>query len=260
MQFQHSTYLDQSQYDLNSNNKAALPSPMTASSLDSPPNNKMHNQYNTMPLSSSPKPSYTNRIHQQQQQYDMYMNSNTNNFPQPITIPTAASNTNAHTKSPTLATSPHQNYYSSSVPDSKISDTLVSPTSPGSLEDEILQRNMQHIFEKKRRRRESHNAVERRRRDNINDRITELATLLPDRDAVKSNKGTILRKSVDHIRQLHDKLRQHQQRIQELENTLEVYRVRMGHQQTATMIPPGHPLDLSGIQPHLSHANFNRDS
>lgn len=140
MQFQHSTYLDQPQYDLNSNNKAALPSPMTASSLDSPPNNKVHNQYNTMPLSSSPKSSYANRIQQQQQQYDMYMNSNTNNFPQPITIPTAASNTNAHTKSPTLATSPHQNYYSSSVPDSKISDTLVSPTSPGSLEDEILQR------------------------------------------------------------------------------------------------------------------------
>ena len=68
MQFQHSTYLDQSQYDLNSNNKAALPSPMTASSLDSPPNNKVHNQYNTMPLSSSPKSSYANRIQQQQQQ------------------------------------------------------------------------------------------------------------------------------------------------------------------------------------------------
>jgi Helix-loop-helix DNA-binding domain len=30
---------------------------------------------------------------------------------------------------------------------------------------------MQHLFEKKRRRRESHNLVERRRRDNINDRI-----------------------------------------------------------------------------------------
>jgi hypothetical protein len=119
---------------------------------------------------------------------------------------------------------------------------------------------MQHIFEKKRRRRESHNAVERRRRDNINDRITELATLLPDRDAVKSNKGSILRKSVDHIRLLHDKLRQHQQRIQELENMLEVYRVRMGpptHHQQQQMIPPGHPLDLSGIQPHNMNAQAN---
>ena len=122
---------------------------------------------------------------------------------------------------------------------------------------------MQHLFEKKRRRRESHNAVERRRRDNINDRINELATLLPDRDAVKSNKGTILRKSVDHIRLLHDKLQQHQQRIGELENMLEVYRVRMGHQQTNNTIPPGHPLDLSGMhqqqqQQHLTN-NYRRD-
>ncbi|KNZ54214.1 hypothetical protein VP01_3007g1 [Puccinia sorghi] len=35
------------------------------------------------------------------------------------------------------------------------------------------------LDEKRRKRRESHNAVERRRRDNINDRITELAELLP---------------------------------------------------------------------------------
>jgi len=34
--------------------------------------------------------------------------------------------------------------------------------------------------EKRRRRRESHNAVERRRRDNINERIAELATLIPE--------------------------------------------------------------------------------
>ncbi|ORZ01177.1 Myc-type, basic helix-loop-helix domain-containing protein, partial [Syncephalastrum racemosum] len=90
----------------------------------------------------------------------------------------------------------------------------------------ISQYSMQQLFEKKRRRRESHNAVERRRRDNINERINELATLLPDRDAIKANKGTILRKSVDHIRILHEKLGQYQHRIQELEGLLEVYRVR----------------------------------
>ncbi|CEP18899.1 hypothetical protein [Parasitella parasitica] len=261
MQFQHSAYLDHPQYDLNSNsncNKAALPSPITTSSIDSPPNTKLNNQYSEIPFPTSPVSSYNDRI--RQQQYDMYINSNASSFPHPIAIPTTTTTTTASNgKSPGSVTSPHQNYYSSSMPDSKLSDTLVSPTSPGSLEDEILQRNMQHIFEKKRRRRESHNAVERRRRDNINDRITELATLLPDRDAVKSNKGTILRKSVDHIRLLHEKVRQHQQRIQELENMLQVYRVRMGHQQASTMIPPGHPLDLSGIQPHLSHANFGRD-
>lgn len=36
------------------------------------------------------------------------------------------------------------------------------------------------LNEKRRRRRESHNAVERRRRDNINEKITELSTLIPD--------------------------------------------------------------------------------
>ncbi|KAI8369989.1 Myc-type, basic helix-loop-helix domain-containing protein [Blakeslea trispora] len=135
----------------------------------------------------------------------------------------------------------------------------MSPASPPSLEDEIAQRNMQHLFEKKRRRRESHNAVERRRRDNINERINELATLLPDRDAVKSNKGTILRKSVDHIRFLHDKLRHHQQRIQELENTLELYRIRMGGHST-NIISSGHPLDMSSMQPHMTnHVSYRRD-
>lgn len=34
--------------------------------------------------------------------------------------------------------------------------------------------------EKRRKRRESHNAVERRRRDNINEKISELATLIPE--------------------------------------------------------------------------------
>lgn len=139
--------------------------------------------------------------------------------------------------------------------------------------------SMQQLFEKKRRRRESHNAVERRRRDNINDRINELATLLPDRDANKANKGTILRKSVDHIRLLHDKLGEYQQRIQELESMLTVYRVRgdaganeasagatssnLGHQQVMMPPPPppptGHPLDLGDMSPHLAHDPFRRD-
>jgi hypothetical protein len=85
---------------------------------------------------------------------------------------------------------------------------------------------MQQLFDKKRKRRESHNEVERRRRDNINERIFELSTLLPERDASKNNKGTILRKSVDHIRLLHEKLGQYQQRVQELENMLNIYRIR----------------------------------
>ncbi|KAI8145531.1 Myc-type, basic helix-loop-helix domain-containing protein [Fennellomyces sp. T-0311] len=128
---------------------------------------------------------------------------------------------------------------------------------------------MQQLFEKKRRRRESHNAVERRRRDNINERINELATLLPDRDATKANKGTILRKSVDHIRALHDRLGDYQQRIQELESLLAMYRVRGGNmgmdsrQQAAAaaMIPSGHPLDLGAdMGQHMAtHDPFRRD-
>lgn len=94
--------------------------------------------------------------------------------------------------------------------------------------------------EKRRKRRESHNAVERRRRDNINEKIQELALLLPeewlegptspggngtgkgpsiagllsgtvsgsalgagmdeDSKEIKANKGVILRNSVEYIK------------------------------------------------------------
>lgn len=48
---------------------------------------------------------------------------------------------------------------------------------------------MQHLFEKKRRRRESHNLVERRRRDNINDRIQVKAARLYIAISVWANFG-----------------------------------------------------------------------
>ncbi|KAI9260013.1 Myc-type, basic helix-loop-helix domain-containing protein [Helicostylum pulchrum] len=128
--------------------------------------------------------------------------------------------------------------------------------------------NMQQLFDKKRRRRESHNAVERRRRDNINERIFELSTLLPERDASKNNKGTILRKSVDHIRLLHEKVNQYQQRVQELESMLDMYRIRWGDLSTTTTANTtsntansnnNQPLDLSAIQPHLHHHYNQRE-
>lgn len=40
-----------------------------------------------------------------------------------------------------------------------------------STNDTYLLHSLQEMFEKRRRRRESHNAVERRRRDNINEKI-----------------------------------------------------------------------------------------
>ncbi|CEP12156.1 hypothetical protein [Parasitella parasitica] len=107
-------------------------------------------------------------------------------------------------------------------------------------EDYSTQANMQAIMEKRRRRRESHNAVERRRRDNINDRIQELGTLLPDAvdDGVnRMNKGTILRKSVEQIRKLQNDVVQYQQRVRDLEMILQ--QVRHTHGNAGLMIATG---------------------
>ncbi|KAI8069061.1 uncharacterized protein B0P05DRAFT_573528 [Gilbertella persicaria] len=99
-------------------------------------------------------------------------------------------------------------------------------------EYESIQLNQQLLSEKKRRRRESHNAVERRRRENINERIQELGTLLPETmleelactslngNNNKPNKGAILRKSVDHIRILQQEVSSYKHRIYELEKQL----------------------------------------
>ncbi|BFZ64851.1 Cell morphoproteinsis protein PAG1 [Saitoella coloradoensis] len=113
--------------------------------------------------------------------------------------------------------------------------------------------------EKRRKRRESHNAVERRRRDNINEKIKELANLLPMEDGSfpnvtgagerrnsnsggdgeggagnnkrspgaeaklekeRTNKGIVLSKSVDHIRYLNARCAELEARNRELEMAL----------------------------------------
>lgn len=53
--------------------------------------------------------------------------------------------------------------------------------------------------EKRRRRRESHNAVERRRRDNINEKISELATLIPECMLDPSGECLILARNASHL-------------------------------------------------------------
>lgn len=69
-------------------------------------------------------------------------------------------------------------------------------------------------------------SVERRRRDNINDRIHELGQMLPEAMTAEEggvgrlNKGTILRKSVEQIKILQSDLQSYQQRVIELEETL----------------------------------------
>lgn len=61
-------------------------------------------------------------------------------------------------------------------------------------------------LERLQRRRENHNFVERRRRDNINHTITTLSTLIPycSEEGVKLNKGSILHMAVEYIRDLQD--------------------------------------------------------
>ncbi|CAG8644820.1 11869_t:CDS:2, partial [Acaulospora colombiana] len=64
----------------------------------------------------------------------------------------------------------------------------------------------------------SSNSVERRRRDNINDRITELSNLLPSvyiDSSNKPNKGTILSKSVEYIRSLQQMLNDNRRLVEE---------------------------------------------
>ncbi|ORZ21709.1 hypothetical protein BCR42DRAFT_197869 [Absidia repens] len=118
------------------------------------------------------------------------------------------------------------------------STTYTEPMYHTTEEDEThQQRHMQEMFDKRRRRRESHNMVERRRRDNINERIQDLCALLPTHllDTNTSpvigitgsqklpssiNKGTILKLSVDHIKELRDQVMHYQQRIEELEQVL----------------------------------------
>lgn len=126
-----------------------------------------------------------------------------------------------------------------------------SPKSLGAkvaMGEDIANKQAQLLSEKRRRRRESHNAVERRRRDNINEKISELSTLIPEclltdaptpagkddvlgpvdeeggKEGPKANKGMILRKSVDYIKYLQQLVRAQASRNRELESQLSHYR------------------------------------
>ncbi|KAG9302341.1 hypothetical protein G9A89_008833 [Geosiphon pyriformis] len=71
----------------------------------------------------------------------------------------------------------------------------------------ILNRNsldMQTAMERLKRRRENHNNVERKRRNNINNTIFEISLLMPVAytPGAKPNKGSILRRAVEYIKNL----------------------------------------------------------
>ncbi|XP_061196427.1 uncharacterized protein LOC133204700 [Saccostrea echinata] len=68
----------------------------------------------------------------------------------------------------------------------------------------FLSKREEKFWRKERIRKDNHNIIERRRRYKINDRIQELAALLPPtvHPAMKLHKGSILKASVDYIREL----------------------------------------------------------
>ena len=91
-------------------------------------------------------------------------------------------------------------------------------------------------YTKDRQKKDNHNAIERRRRFNINDRIKELGTLLPKQDPeIRPNKGTILKSSVDYIQSLQgEQERMYKEReamcarIAQLENCLRKHGISEG--------------------------------
>lgn len=68
----------------------------------------------------------------------------------------------------------------------------------------FISKEEEQLWKKDRIKKDNHNIIERRRRYNINDRIKELATLLPPttHPAMKLNKGSILKASVEYVREL----------------------------------------------------------
>jgi hypothetical protein len=111
------------------------------------------------------------------------------------------------------------------------------------------------LTEKRRKRRESHNAVERRRRDNINEKIQELSSLLPEfaSDAQnKPNKGVILRRSVEYIRHMQLFAARQMDRTLELEQCLmRLCQVRgIDEQELGLTMPLGTPIQLPALTQH----------
>ncbi len=90
---------------------------------------------------------------------------------------------------------------------------VVTPTSTNSHNAANLNNSMfqfratnpasaEQIIEKQKKRKESHNAVERRRRDHINEMIHQLGLIVDDGDgeSIRLNKGEILQRAVERIR------------------------------------------------------------
>jgi histidinol dehydrogenase len=113
------------------------------------------------------------------------------------------------------------------------------------------------LNEKRRRRRESHNAVERRRRDHINEKIGELSQLLPEfaGDAQnKPNKGTILKRSVDYVRHIQAFAAKQIERNKELEHVLAAVCEQQGIplESLGLSVPLGTPIEIPPMTESLT--------
>ncbi|QNQ01196.1 helix-loop-helix DNA-binding domain-domain-containing protein [Yarrowia lipolytica] len=151
--------------------------------------------------------------------------------------------------------------YGSSLEHRALSPYARSPLSKGVISRSLDEKQQQLLAaaERKRKRRESHNAVERRRRDNINDRIQELSTLIPEnflnepiiggspslgpmgspppsqtpgtKDG-RPNKGTILIKSVEYIKKLQTVIDEQNQREIDMYERLNILERQLGIPET----------------------------
>jgi hypothetical protein len=120
------------------------------------------------------------------------------------------------------------------------------------------------LNEKRRRRRESHNAVERRRRDHINEKIQELSTLLPEfaGDAQnKPNKGTVLKRSVDYLRHMQVFATKQMERNRELENVIlglcTQYKLDINH--IGLSAPLGAPIEMPIMTPSQGEEDLEEE-
>ncbi|KAG1175957.1 hypothetical protein G6F46_006439 [Rhizopus delemar] len=73
----------------------------------------------------------------------------------------------------------------------------------------------QTAIERIRKRRENHNHVERRRRERINQILSELATLVPNaaQHGQRLNKGNVLKLTLSHIKELQAENKQLKQKV-----------------------------------------------
>ncbi|CAB4255911.1 Rtg3p [Maudiozyma barnettii] len=108
----------------------------------------------------------------------------------------------------------NNNNNNAATPHSRQPSISGAPNGADSLLSTSVPKSLSHLShdEKLRRKRDFHNAVERRRRDLIKQKINELGNLVPPallryderRKPVKPNKGIILNKTVDYVRFLMD--------------------------------------------------------